>query len=698
MGNALRRSAGDHDESFLLRYVDIGRESRNMRIGLFTNVFLLVIVLGLGLLIFLSSHALGTLDDITAAERQKYRSMRLAHELFQSSEDLTKTARSYVVTGNPVYERFFYEILDIRNGKLPRPSNYSIDFWKNVLGASVPKAEGGAVSLRELMRREGFSERELGLLEQAQEISDKLANVERQAFAALKGLYDDGQGNLTAVRAPDRDFAVGLLYDDQYTGEKARIMVPISQFMLELDNRTQTRLSSLQSSFQQQLLLILGLLCTALVLVMTATFYVRRNILRPLDDLRRQASSIAQGSYATRCDISTHNEIAELGAGFNTMAEAIEREITKLKRAEGSLRERLKEIRCFYAIRRGMEPGSLDKVCSVIFEQLPAAMQFPDIVMVRIELDGRQFASAGDDGDDRKGGGGLSASCGENRLYKEILVYGKVCGAISVWYRDDRPFMLPEEQNLVDVVGTDLGKWLEHKQAEERVLVEQELRGRDAAMREFAAHVERMREEDRKYIAREIHDELGQLLAALHLEISLLKSEEDDRSVRLRMIRRNMAELVDRADQSVRGIAEHLRPASLELGIISAIRKLAAEFRKHSGVNCRLGVMVPQVDLDEDQTVAIFRIVQESLTNVVRHAEASRVEIVLSRSGGDLVIEIRDDGKGFDLADMPKRRSFGLLGMRERAAVAGGAIDIASTPHEGTVVCVRIPMQRNGGG
>lgn len=692
----------DHSFSSIARPID---ELKNIGIGLFANAFLLVIVLGLWLLIFLSSRALGTLDEITAAERQKYRSQQLAHELIQSSEDLTKAARSYVVTGNPAYERFFYEILDIRNGELPRPSNYSIDFWKNVIGIPARETVGDAVSLGELMHREGFSERELGLLQQAQELSDKLANVERQAFAALKGQhedrYEDEQGNLAVGRGPDRDLAIRLLHDENYAREKARIMVPISQFMLELDNRTQTRLSNLQSSFQQQLLLILGLLCIALVLVLAAAFYVRRNILRPLDDLRRQASSIAQGSYSTRCDISTHNEIAELGTGFNTMAEAIEHEITKLKRAEGSLRERLKEIRCFYAIRRGMESGSLDEVCAVIFEHLPAAMQFPDNAMVRIELDGRQFVSAGDeDGRDRdegEGGAGLPLPQ-VNRLDKEILVYGKVCGAISVSYMDDRPFMLPEEQSLVDVIGTDLGKWLEHKQAVERILVEQELRGRDAAMREFAAHVERMREEDRKYIAREIHDELGQLLAALHLEISMLKCEEDERGVRLRMIRRNMAELVDKADQSVRGIAEHLRPASLELGIVSAIRKLAEEFRKHSGVNCKLRVMVPPIDLAEDQTVAIFRIVQESLTNVARHAEASRVEITLSWCEGNLVIEVRDDGKGLDSEGASARRSFGLLGMRERAAVVGGTIDIVSAPRQGTIVSVSIPMQRNADG
>jgi signal transduction histidine kinase len=656
-----------------------------MRIGLFTNFYFIFIVLVLSLLILLASQALDTLDDITKAERQKYRSLQLANELFQSSEDLTKAARSYVITGDPIYERFFFEILDIRNGKQPRPKDYSITYW-DVNRPPAPSALGSAVSLMDLMRREGFSERELDLLQQSQKNSDNLVNLERQAFAATKGLCGDRYGNFTIPCASGRDSAINLLFGQRYKAEKAKIMAPISQFMLELDNRTQSTLTNLQSKFEQQILLILSVLCTALLVVAVATLYMRRNILRPLDHLSRQASSIAQGSYSTRCDISTHNEIAELGADFNTMAEAIEHEIIKLKQVEESLRERLKEINCFYAIRRGMDSESLEEVCRTIFTQLIAAMKFPTITAIKIELDGKVFVSDQYDKDHTR------------ELRKQIMVYGEAYGWIVVFYREDQPFLLPEEQNLIDVVGDDLGKWLEHRQAEARVLVEQELRVRDAAIREFAAHIERMREEDRKYIAREIHDELGQLLAALHLEISLLKSGvdgEDNRNERLEIIRRNMSELVNKADQSVHNVAEHLRPASLGLGIISALKKLTDEFRKHSGVNCVLQLMVESIDLDEDQTVAIFRIVQESLTNVTRHAEASYVEIHLSRNADDLIVEVRDNGKGFDPEGAINRKSFGLLGMRERAAVLGGNIDITSAWQQGTVISVRIPLNRN---
>jgi signal transduction histidine kinase len=309
-------------------------------------------------------------------------------------------------------------------------------------------------------------------------------------------------------------------------------------------------------------------------------------------------------------------------------------------------------------------------------------MQFPHITAIKIELDGKQFFSDKYEKDHAR------------ELRKQIKVYGEPYGWIVVFYSDDQPFLLPEEQNLIDVIGDDLGKWLEHKQAEAQIVVERELRVRDAAIREFAAHVERMREEDRKYIAREIHDELGQLLAALRLEISLLKSGEDNRSERVEIIRRNMSELVDMAGQSVRNIAEHLRPATLELGIIPAIKKLADEFRKHGGPPCSLQLTEEPIDLDEDQTVTIFRIVQESLTNITRHAEASRVEIVLLQNLGELLVEVRDDGRGFDPACAAMAKSFGLLGMRERASLLGGSIDITSEPRQGTVVSLRIPVRR----
>jgi signal transduction histidine kinase len=175
-----------------------------------------------------------------------------------------------------------------------------------------------------------------------------------------------------------------------------------------------------------------------------------------------------------------------------------------------------------------------------------------------------------------------------------------------------------------------------------------------------------------------------------------LKSVKDHGNERLETIRHNMAELVERANQSVRDVAEHLRPASPGLGIESTLAKLTSEFRKHTGISCELRMAEEPVNLDEDQIVAIFRIVQESLTNVTRHSGARRVEIRVSRGEGNVIVEVCDNGRGFDLESAKRKKSFGLVGMRERAAALAGDINITSVPGQGTSVCVSIPVRRNG--
>lgn len=156
-----------------------------------------------------------------------------------------------------------------------------------------------------------------------------------------------------------------------------------------------------------------------------------------------------------------------------------------------------------------------------------------------------------------------------------------------------------------------------------------------------------------------------------------------------------MLKLVNRAIQGVRTVAVNLRPASLELAVISAIRKLSDEFFKHTGVSCILQITENMIDPDEECAVATFRIVQESLTNVMKHAAASRVEITLMQSIDTFIMEVRDNGKEFNSADPGKKKSFGLIGMRERVVAMGGRIDIVSIQRQGTVVTARVPIKQN---
>jgi signal transduction histidine kinase len=154
---------------------------------------------------------------------------------------------------------------------------------------------------------------------------------------------------------------------------------------------------------------------------------------------------------------------------------------------------------------------------------------------------------------------------------------------------------------------------------------------------------------------------------------------------------RSLSTLGDKTMQVARDIAASLRPAPLELGVVSALEWLAEEFSKRTGVSCELETDEEEIDLDDEHSTAIFRMVQESLTNVTRHAEASQVGIRLMCQGEDYIVEVNDNGKGFD-PSVPKAKSFGLVGLRERAIMLGGEVAIFSAPQRGTRITVRIPV------
>jgi diguanylate cyclase (GGDEF)-like protein/PAS domain S-box-containing protein len=303
----------------------------------FFSTILMLLLSAIGTMVY---QAFGIQNDVALSDHHRYRSLLLAGELFQSSEDLTRMARTYVTTGNPVYKRYFFEILDIREGIKPRPQNYSPTYW-HLMDAekNSASAQGEAVSLLKMMDNEAFSEQEIALMREAKVHSDQLARLEKQAIAALSGLYDDGHGNLTLHRAPDREFATELLFGERYIAGKAAVMAPIRQFIELLDMRTQTKVNDELARLHQQILLVMVLIVIALVGLVVTIFYTRRNLLQPLVQLRGQANQLIQDNYATRCDIDTKNELAEVGNTFNSMASAIERDVTTRKLAEESMRQ-----------------------------------------------------------------------------------------------------------------------------------------------------------------------------------------------------------------------------------------------------------------------------------------------------------------------------------------------------------------------
>lgn len=209
-----------------------------------------------------------------------------------------------------------------------------------------------------------------------------------------------------------------------------------------------------------------------------------------------------------------------------------------------------------------------------------------------------------------------------------------------------------------------------------------------------------MREDERAYIAHEIHDELGQTLTALMLDLSWLKdrlAKTQDVPARSALVEklRAMTEIVGMTMATVRKIAAELRPGILdERGLKAAVEWQAQEFEKHTGIRCRLLSSLDEIELDRNLATAVFRIVQESLTNIARHAQATEVRLTLGARGDDLVLEVEDDGRGIGEREIADPRALGILGMRERALLLGGSVSFGSADGRGTRVVVRLPFDQ----
>ena len=225
---------------------------------------------------------------------------------------------------------------------------------------------------------------------------------------------------------------------------------------------------------------------------------------------------------------------------------------------------------------------------------------------------------------------------------------------------------------------------------------EQELRASSEQLRNLAARLLSVREQERTRIAREIHDELGQALTAVKMDLSWLAGRLSPRNGPLLGRIRSTLQLADSTIQSVRRISTELRPSVLDLGLAAALEWQAQEFQARTGIRCKLrlpaqGAVAPNV------STALFRIFQETLTNIARHAGATRAEVALQKQPDALVLRVRDNGRGFDPANSSSSKSLGLLGMRERAAILGGWVDIFSAPGKGTRVTAWIPLRSSEG-
>ncbi len=212
------------------------------------------------------------------------------------------------------------------------------------------------------------------------------------------------------------------------------------------------------------------------------------------------------------------------------------------------------------------------------------------------------------------------------------------------------------------------------------------------ALRALAARLQTVREEERTNVAREIHDVLGQALTAIKIDLSALSQALSMDQEKQATKARSTMKLVDETIQSVRRISTELRPGILDdLGLAAAVEWAAEEFEARTATRCRLNLPQEDIAVDQELATAIFRIFQETLTNVARHANASEVHVRLANENGDLILEVHDNGRGIGEEQLSAGRSLGILGMRERALLLGGELVITGAPEKGTTVKVRIP-------
>lgn len=227
----------------------------------------------------------------------------------------------------------------------------------------------------------------------------------------------------------------------------------------------------------------------------------------------------------------------------------------------------------------------------------------------------------------------------------------------------------------------------------ERQHVEQQLRTSLDELRALAGRLQNVREEERAFIAREIHDELGQACTAAKMDLVLIAKKTTKHQGKLREKINSTIRLVDEMIATQRRIASQLRPRTLDdLGLNAALEWQAQEFESRTGIACRLTLPDERLVLDTERSIAIFRIFQESLTNVVRHAAATRVEAHLEITASKLIFRIRDNGKGFEPESTKAHGSLGLVGMQERAILLNGELKIESAPDAGTTLTLNIPL------
>ena len=346
-------------------------------------------------------------------------------------------------------------------------------------------------------------------------------------------------------------------------------------------------------------------------------------------------------------------------------------------------------------------------------EIVPESMQFQDQVFAKIELDEKEYCN-------------LEGECNKY-LFAPIQVKGKKRGGLTIGYTENLPFTEDFEQKLVDGYAERLGNIIERMETEEelqklldelelrvkektkdlteaneklkqeiidRKKVEEELKKSHEELHSLSAHLNTIREEERTHIAREIHDELGQVLTAFKMDLYWLHKKLPQEQNSLLEKINSMLVLIDKTIKKVQKISAELRPGLLDdLGLKAAIEWQSEEFQQQTGIKGEINLSFDDSILEQELATAIFRIFQELLTNITRHANATKIKVNLHRESDSLVLEVKDNGKGITEKQISDPMSFGLIGMKERIRFWKGEVTFIGSRNKGTTVRVCVPLQ-----
>lgn len=436
-----------------------------------------------------------------------------------------------------------------------------------------------------------------------------------------------------------------------------------------------------------------------LMLTMLLFLFISKNIVSSVEILSDAANKVTHGDLAISVGINAKDELGILAANFNKMiselASYIQYRTEKLSQTEEALKIEKNEHR---QAEEALNKSEMlfRRVWEISVDGMRLTDESGSIIMVNEafcktvemkneELEGKSFSIIYHSSLQRQNLLNYRDDIRNRNIQPLFERESLLWNGKRIWFEFSNSYLeLPGPEKYVLSIIRDIT---------ERKTAEQRLRQSKEQLRDLASHLQSIREEERTMIAREIHDELGQVLTVLKIQISLLsnKLREDQKELKEKIS--SVLGLIDSTVESVQKISSQLRPGILDdLGLVPAIEWQAQDFQERTGILCGLNLFREEISLDRNKSTAVFRIFQEALTNIARHSSAGRVDITLKTQDNALWFEIADNGRGITPMQISDQKSLGLLGMQERALILGGTVQISGTDKCGTTVSVHIPL------